>query len=355
MKEDRGPTGAPPDVVGPYLAHALRDEAWASCTVTLLAGGRSNLTYLVSSAAGEVILRRPPLSLVLATAHDMAREARVMLALRGTEVPVPQVLCHESDPAILGAPFIVMSRVEGFVIRDELPPTYRDEPAAHAAVGTALINTLASIHQVDWDKVGLANHGRPAGFLERQLRRWLKQWNATRADDVPGLEVLATALAERMPETTRPGLVHGDYRIDNLVWHPGRVAAVAGVLDWELSTIGDTFIDLGHLLACWTESDDAIPGLGFPMLTAEPGCPTRAEVYEMYKAQTGIGEIDIGWYVAFAAFRMAIIRLGVMMRVGAGAMVDESLDIAQFQVPPLVDLGWKALAEGAFAARRRGN
>src|SRR4051794_7963581 len=178
-------TGAEPAVVGPLLAGVLHDSRWARCDVALISGGKSNLTYRVTSGAGEVVLRRPPLGHILPTAHDMVREHRVLAALDGTAVPVPRVLHLGDADGPLGAPFFVMERVVGHVCRDALPAGYADAPAAHAAVGIALVDTLAALHTVDPDPVGLGGFGRPAGFLERQLRRWSPPWGASPAGGPP--------------------------------------------------------------------------------------------------------------------------------------------------------------------------
>jgi aminoglycoside phosphotransferase (APT) family kinase protein len=174
------PTGADPAVVGPYLATALGDPSWRQCTVALIAGGKSNLTFRVEAAGAAVVLRRPPLGHVLPTAHDMVREHTVMSALAGTPVPVPQMLHLCTDPAVLGAPFYVMELVDGHVCRSSLPPGYADDPAERRSIGEGLVDVLAALHAVEPAAVGLAEFGRPDGYLERQVRRWVKQWDATR-------------------------------------------------------------------------------------------------------------------------------------------------------------------------------
>ncbi|MCW2701961.1 MAG: aminoglycoside phosphotransferase, partial [Blastococcus sp.] len=214
------PAGADPVVVGPYLARALDEPAWASCTTTLIAGGKSNLTYRVDSAAGSLVLRRPPLGHVLPTAHDMVREHTVLSALAGTAVPVPQVLHLCTDTEVLGGTFYVMERVEGHVCRDTLPAGYADAPDQRRAVGEGLVSVLADLHGVDPAGVGLSEFGRPDGYLERQVRRWGKQWDATRVEGVPGLDALAADLAASVPPSQRSSIVHGDYRLDNTMLHP---------------------------------------------------------------------------------------------------------------------------------------
>ena len=249
------PVGADPTVVGPYLASALNDERWRSVDIELIAAGMSNLTYVVTPAGGSaddaVILRRPPTGAVLATAHDMVREHRVISALGPTDVPVPRTLHLCTDESVLGAPFYVMERVAGIHVVHEFPPGYADEPAQRRAVGEGLIDVLAELHIVDYEAVGLSDFGRPEGFAARQVRRWTKQWDATRDRDRPGLDALAARLAETVPTTQRSGITHGDYRLDNCLLDPEVRGRVRAVLDWEMSTLGDPLADLGLLLVYW--------------------------------------------------------------------------------------------------------
>src|SRR4051794_22930376 len=176
---------APPKVVGDYLAAQLGDDGWRDCRVTLISGGKSNLTFVVSSGAGDVVLRRPPLSTVLPTAHNMRREHRVMTGLWDTAVPVPKTLALCTDDDVLGANFYVMERVSGHIVRESLPAGYADEPAQRRAIGEGLIDVLAALHEVDPAEVGLGDYGRPAGYLERQVRRWTMQWEASRDPPEP--------------------------------------------------------------------------------------------------------------------------------------------------------------------------
>src|SRR4051812_6339831 len=236
---DRINTGAAPDVVGPVLAEALYDARWLDCDVALIAGGKSNLTYRVASDAGEVVLRRPPLGHILPTAHDMAREHRVLTALEGTAVPVPRVLHFADGDGPIGAPFYVMERVIGHVCRNALPAGYADTPERRAAIGGALVDVLADLHTVDPAAVGLADFGRPAGFMERQLRRWSKQWEASKTDDMPALDALRDALVRRLPAQLAEAIVHGDYRLDNTLLHPTAPGRVAPGLGLGMSTPRD--------------------------------------------------------------------------------------------------------------------
>ena len=344
------PAGADPAVVGPYLATALGDDRWSSCEVTLIAGGKSNLTYRLDSAAGSAVLRRPPLGHVLPTAHDMVREHTVMSALAGTPVPVPRMLHLCTDAEVLGQPFYVMERVEGHVCREDLPPGYADRPEQRRAVGEGLVEVLAALHEVDPSAVGLGQFGRPEGYLERQVRRWVKQWDATRIEGHEDLDVLAADLAAGVPTTQRHTVVHGDYRLDNTMLDPTAPGRIAAVLDWEMSTLGDPLADLGVLLGYWSQADDAgarTSATVVPAATVLEGFPTRVEVAELYAARTGLDLTALPWYAAFAAFKLAVVCAGIVARVRGGAMVGPGFDGIEERIGPLVEIGRATLSDRA--------
>lgn len=344
--------GAEAATVGLCLADALDDSRWRACTLDLIAGGKSNLTYLVSSPAGQVVLRRPPLRNVLPTAHDMVREHTVISALAATTVPVPKALLLCTDPALLGAPFHVMSYVPGPIAKVDLPAGYADEPAQRTAIADTLVDVLARLHAVDIDSVGLTDFGRPEGFLTRQVRRWVGQWQASQSSDLPALDALATDLATSVPDSPSPTVVHGDYRLDNVILDPERPGRIAAVLDWEMSTIGDPLTDLGLLLVYWTEAGDeasttaySAAVLGGPPVTVLPGFPTRAALTDRYAELTGRDLSALPWYVSFACFKLAVVVAGVVARHRAGAMVGDGFDGIGAALEPLVVRGRAALAD----------
>ena len=340
--------GADPAIVGPYLADVLGDEAWRAPTVTLIAGGKSNLTYRVSSAAGDVILRRPPLGHVLPTAHDMAREHTAMAALAATPVPVPAMLHLCRDPELLGQPFYVMEAVEGHVCRESLPAGYADQPAQRRAIGEGLVQVLGDLHNVDYAAVGLGELGRPDGYLTRQVARWGKQWNATRIEGLEALDVLASDLAGSVPTTQRSTIVHGDFRLDNTILDPVTPGRIAAVLDWEMCTLGDPLADLGILLVYWSQADDGTArtqGTVVPAATVLEGFPSRAEVAEIYAARSGLDLSDLPWYVSFGFWKLAVVCAGIVARVRGGAMVGPGFEGIEDRIPPLVELGRLTLDE----------
>jgi aminoglycoside phosphotransferase (APT) family kinase protein len=305
----------------------------------LVAGGRSNLTYYLRTPGGEWVLRRPPLGHVLPTAHDMAREYRVLAALADTDVPVarPLVLCE--DPSVTGAPFYVMERRYGVVVHDTLPADFAPRPEDRRRISLALVDTLARLHAVDPAAVGLGDFGRPDGYLARQVRRWGEQWQRSKTRELPALERLRDRLAAAVPASGPPAIVHGDFRLENVMLDaddPGRVVAV---FDWEMSTLGDPLSDLGWLLALWAQPDDppAYHAALAPTLpTLAPGFLTRAELAAAYAARTGRDVAGIAYYHVLGLFKLAVILEGIHARYLAGETVGEGFERFGPQVPLLV-------------------
>lgn len=294
---------------------------------SLIAGGHSNLTYRVADDAGSTwVLRRPPLGRLLPTAHDMAREHRILQALSDTPVPVPSTIGLCEDTGVNGAPFYVMELVEGTVVRDE-SAAERVPPRARRRLGLNLVDVLADIHTVDPSDVGLEDLGRPDGYIERQLRRWSTQLQESQTRDLPGLGRVHALLAANTPRQTGSGLVHGDFRLDNCIVEDTDVCAV---LDWELCTLGDPLADLGLLLVYWTQPDDDIRALPDGP-TAVGGFPSRREMLDRYASRRQTNLDDIDFYVAFAYWRLACITEGVHARYRSGAMAGRTDEAERFR------------------------
>lgn len=331
-----------PKLLGALLAETFRDDRWRELTASLIAGGKSNLTFELTSPAGQLILRRPPSGDLLPSAHDMSREARVQRALASSRVPVPEILVQDTTAALLGVPFYVMRKLTGHVIREALPAGYAQTPQERLAVADALIDVLADLHSVDPDQVGLGDFGRPMGFLERQLRRWRSQWDASRTDDIPAVNALGRDLETRLPQSPSPTIVHGDFRLDNCVMDADDPSRVAGVLDWEMSTLGDPLTDLGLMLFYWRESGEPQHPLA-PTVTVLPGFPDRAHLVERYARATGIDTADIRFYEAFAHFKCAVIAQGIAARVAAGSMAGQDFGDLSGEIAQIAESGRAAL------------
>lgn len=342
--------GTVPALVGldrlrPALADALGDERWLAATAALVAGGKSNLTFEITSPAGPLILRRPPAGALLPSAHDMGREARIQRALRATAVPVPAVLLEDRDGELIGAPFYVMEKVAGHVVRSSLPDGYAGSEDEKVAMADALVDVLVALHALDPASLGLEDFGRPDGFLERQVRRWKGQWEKSKTHDVAAVDELGDLLAGRLPEAQGASIVHGDYRLDNCLMDladPGRVAAV---LDWELSTLGDPMTDLGLLLFYWREAGEPEPSLT-PAVTRTPGFPGRAHLAQRYAAATGAHLGDLAFYEGLAHLKFAVIAQGIAARVAAGAMAGQHFGDLDAEVARIADAGLRRLREG---------
>lgn len=307
----------------------------------LIEGGRSNLTYTVTDGAGTWVVRRPPLGHVLATAHDMKREHRVISALHPTRVPVPRPVLLCEDEEVLGAPFYVMEYVEGTPYRTagQLAPL---GPGRTRTAVLNLVDTLVDLHAVDPAEVGLADFGRPEGFLDRQLRRWGKQLDASRNRELAGIDELHAALGRELPVSPAPTVVHGDYRLDNALISDDE--SVRAVLDWEMSTLGDPLTDLGLLVMY--SSPLGMPDSPVSTTAEAPGHPTPAELIERYAARSGRDVSSVSWYTAFAWFKLAVILEGIHYRYTLGQTIGAGFDRIGDLVPVFIEHGLTTLKEG---------
>jgi aminoglycoside phosphotransferase (APT) family kinase protein len=339
--------GLPAAPVGRWLGEALPvlfdGGPWRA---ELISGGLSNITYRLWLPGGTVILRRPPLAHVLPRAHDMAREYRVLRALFGTPVPVPEPLALCSDPDVLDATFYVMRDVPGSVLRtgtdtEPLSPAVRGELAA------SLIAVLADLHDVSPDAVGLGDYGRRSGYCVRQIKTWGAQWQRSRTRDLPDMDRLLARLAELAPEDSACTIVHGDFRLDNTVVSlpPDEPPRVVAVLDWELSTLGDPIADLATTLSYWHDPGDVERG-EIPVsagLTDHPGFPTAESLAAAYAARTGRDLGNLSFYLGLAWMKLAVICEGVHARYLGGQTLGEGYAKVGPAVPLLAARGLRAL------------
>ena len=292
----------------------------------VIAGGHSNLTFKVTDAADHAfVLRRPPLGHVLASAHDVGREHRIISGLQRSSVPVPPALGFCDDASVNGAPFYVMGFVDGHVIRDAAGAGVLARPA-RAAASRSIADTLAAIHGADLERAGLADLGRHEGYVGRQLKRWYGQWQQQRTRDLPAVDEVHDALAARIPDQGPATIVHGDYRLDNsIVADDGRVVAV---LDWEICTLGDPMADVGLLWVYWTGPDDE-PSAWAGRSTTAPGFWNRRQVVDRYAETSGRDLSALDFYVAFGYWKLACILEGVYARYVGGALAQR--DPAEFE------------------------
>jgi len=332
-----------PEVVERFLdAHGIGE---GPVTYRPLGDGHSNLTYLVERGGTRVVLRRPPRPPLPPSAHDMLRESAIVSRLHAAGARVPAVLAVCDDESLLGVPFYVMELSPGVPIDTVLPPAI-DTPSGRARLGEEFVDALAEIHAIDPEAAGLSSFGRPDGYLERQIGRFLKIWphNATR--DLPVVEELGAWLLAHLPPAVPATVVHGDYRVGNLLVAEDAPARISAVLDWELSTIGDPLADLGYLLSMYT--DDTEPAPGHPPLspvTAELGFPSRAELARLYAARTGRDTSRIAWYECLAHWKAAVFLENMWKRYVAGDRDDAFARAMEQGVPA------KLAAAEAAAAR----
>jgi len=314
---------------------------------SIIAGGRSNLTFTVTDGNGaRYVLRRPPTGAVLATAHDMAREHKIISAVGLTSVPVPTALGLCTDSEVNGAPFYVMGYVDGVVL-DSAERAASMSPEMRRSASLHLIDVLADLHAVDIDAIGLGDLAKREGYIERQIRRWSTQWDTSKTRELPAIDEVARRLADRLPAQQGVSIAHGDFRFGNCLTdiEQGRVAAV---LDWELCTLGDPLADVGYLGVYWADPGEAQLRPNDP--TGIEGFPSYGELLDRYAERTGRDLSEIDYYVAFSSWRLAVISEGVYARFLHGAMGDQQIEQAQLDA---FKTGTEVLAEQALDAMRR--
>jgi aminoglycoside phosphotransferase (APT) family kinase protein len=287
-------------------------------------GGHSNLTYLLRSGEREYVLRRPPLGPVAPKAHDMAREFRILRAISPCFPPAPAVYLVCEDPAVIGAPFFVMERRRGVVIRREVPLPLRGHDRLPARASEAFVQCLAQLHSIDIERHGLASLGRPDGFLERQVRGWSERWLRAKTHDLPEMENLSRWLAAKRPAEQAPAIVHNDFKLDNVMLDEQDCGKIVAVLDWELTTVGDPMVDVGTVLSYWSEpGDPEMRREAISPITAQPGWFSRREFLQRYQSLTGRDLSDVTYFEVFGLFKLAVILQQIYYRFHAGQTSDE--------------------------------
>lgn len=316
----------------------------------LIAGGRSNPTYELTDGSRFWILRRPPVGHVLPTAHDMSREYRALTALYGTAVPVPRTvgLCDDTD--LIGASFYVMDKLDGITLRTA-EDTGRLTIVQRQELAQAAVLTLVALHEVDPADVGLADWGRPDGYLERQLKRWQRQWESSATSARPEVDELYARLTASTPDSRFPGIVHGDFKIDNLMVGRDDPTSILGLLDWEMSTLGDTLTDLGILCSFWDHEGEFFNPITAGA-TAMAGFPTRDEIVDAYASARGIDVTNLDWYLVFADFKIAVILEGIHARHLQGHTAGEDFEGVGAMVGPLLNRALERASRSSSPALR---
>lgn len=330
---DTGPVRASEQLDWGALANYVREklttilgprfDAAAPMTVEQFPGGHSNLTYLLRFKTQEFVMRRPPFGPVPPKAHDMAREYRILEAVHPVFplAPRPYVLCE--DPGVIGATFYIMERRCGLVVRYDEPPELADRPAARRRVSRALVDAIADLHAVEINVHGLAALGKPAGFVQRQVRGWSERWKGSQTSELPEMDMLAAWLAERLPpDPPRPTLVHGDFKLDNVMLDARDIGHIVAVFDWEMSAVGDPLIDLGILLCYCVHTSTVSQHDAVTSVTHRAGWFTRAEILERYGERTGLDLTNVTFYEVFAVFKLAVVLQQIFYRYHRGQTDD---------------------------------
>ena len=286
--------------------------------------GHSNLTYSLQLGAREFVLRRPPFGSKVKTAHDMGREFRVLSKLHPTYSPAPEVLLYCDDDSILGAPFYVMEPIRGIILRRNLPQGLEFPAGTARRLSESFLDNLALLHGLDYTAIGLADLGKPQGYLERQVRGWTERYYGSKTHDYPEVEKISAWMAEHVPSARGAALIHNDYKYDNVVLDPNDLTKVVGVLDWEMCTIGDPLSDLGTALAYWVDAQDPedLQKIRWGPTTV-PGSMTRAQLLERYAQATGRDISSMDFYLTFARFKIAVIIQQIYYRYHLGLTKDE--------------------------------
>ncbi len=307
----------------PYLRKRFPEES-GPLEVRQYPSGHSNLTYSVRLGSREMVLRRPPFGSKVKSAHDMGREFRVLSKLHAYYAPAPRVHLFCDDDSVLGAPFYLMEPIHGVILRRVVPPELDFSAVVASRVSESFLDNLARLHSLDYNAVGLADLGKPQGYLERQVRGWIERYHCSKTHDIPEVETISNWIQKNMPASSGPALIHNDYKYDNVILDPADLAKIIGVLDWEMCTIGDPLTDLGSALAYWVDADDP-PEVRETRWgpTTYPGSFTRAQLVQRYAEKTGRDVSNMPFYLVLARFKIAVIVQQIYYRYHQGLTHDE--------------------------------
>ena len=309
--------------------------------------GHSNLTYAVRLGAREFVLRRPPFGSKVKSAHDMGREFRVLSKLHAAFPPAPEVLAFCEDLDVLGAPFYLMQPIHGVILRSRMPPGLAFPPATAHGLSEAFVDNLVRLHAVDYQAAGLADLGRPEGYLERQVRGWTERYHGSKTHDLPVVEKITAWMQTNLPETKYVSLLHNDYKYDNVILDRADLTRIIGLLDWEMCTIGDSLADLGTALAYWVDASDPPEARAQTWgPTAYPGSFSRAQVVARYAQQTGRDTSAMPFYLTFARFKLAVIIQQIYFRFHQGLTQDQRFANMHVAIDALMKASWHCARTG---------
>jgi aminoglycoside phosphotransferase (APT) family kinase protein len=311
--------------------------------------GHSNLTYLVRLGGHEVVLRRPPFGSKVRSAHDMAREYRVLSKLHAAYPVAPKALLYCDDVSILGAPFYLMEPIRGMIVRRDPPSGVPFPPETARRLSEAFVDNLARLHRLDYAAIGLADLGKPQGYLERQVKGWIERYHNSKTHALPEVEPISAWLTEHMPVSHETALIHNDYKYDNVVLDPDDTTKIVGVLDWEMCTLGDPLTDLGTALAYWTDPQDPEEFEGIRSApTTLPGTLTRAQLVERYAVATGRDPGNMVFYLTFARFKVAVIIQQIYYRYAQGLTQDARFADMPTRIHALLRASWHCVESGTI-------
>ena len=307
----------------PFLRGHFPNETGAM-RVEQFPNGHSNLTYAIYLGEKQFVLRRPPFGSKVKSAHDMSREFRVLSKLHASYPPAPEVLLFCDDPAVLGAPFYLMKPIPGIILHRDPPPGLDFSPAIARRLSESFIDNLAVLHRLDYQAIGLADLGKPEGYLQRQVAGWLERYAGSQTQEYPEVKGIADWMTQHIPAAQGAALIHNDYKYDNAVLAADDIAKIVGLLDWEMSTIGDPLTDLGTTLAYWIDTDDPddLQAIRWGPTNA-PGSFTRSQIVDRYAQKTGRDVLNIAFYLTFARFKLAVIVQQIYFRFHQGLTKDQ--------------------------------